>query len=161
MLWDKIEAARPDCTFVYITHDLDFAATRTAAKIRAKEYDGTDWDRDEVPPGPATPDWLLSTYLGTAGRCCSSRATRPATTRPSTPHCTRTNWSCHGVVRQAVEATKSMGRLSSLHNLSVRGLVDRDRRGNDEIKALHDDGMLVADVAEVENLLCLPEGWRP
>ena len=32
LLWDKIEAARPDCTFMYITHDLDFAATRTGAE---------------------------------------------------------------------------------------------------------------------------------
>jgi Protein of unknown function (DUF4435) len=58
---------------------------------------------------------------------------------------------------KVVEATKSMSGLSTLHHLSVRGLVDRDRRGDEEIKALRADGILVADVAEVENLLCLPE----
>mgnify|MGYP003092130754 FL=1 len=25
LLWDKIEELRPDCTFVYLTHDIDFA----------------------------------------------------------------------------------------------------------------------------------------
>ena len=58
---------------------------------------------------------------------------------------------------KVVEATKSMSGLSGLHNLSVRGLVDRDRRGDEEIAALRGAGVLVADVAEVENLLCLPE----
>ena len=33
---------------------------------------------------------------------------------------------------KVVEATKSMHSLSALHNLSVRGLVDRDRRGDEE-----------------------------
>src|SRR5690242_4416509 len=50
-----------------------------------------------------------------------------------------------------------MSSLSRLHNLRVRGLVDRDRRGDEEVNALRASGMLVADVAEVENLLCLPE----
>jgi hypothetical protein len=58
---------------------------------------------------------------------------------------------------KVVEATKSMTTLATLHNLSVRGLVDRDRRGDAEVCALRADGVLVADVAEVENLLCLPE----
>jgi hypothetical protein len=58
---------------------------------------------------------------------------------------------------KVVEATKSMSDLSMLHNLSVRGLVDRDRRCDEEVDALRGHGVLVADVAEVENLLCLPE----
>ena len=57
LLWDKIQAARPDCTFVYITHDVDFAATRTEArKIWLKDYDGQNWIWDEIGRGPALPD---------------------------------------------------------------------------------------------------------
>ena len=29
-LWDELEGARPDSVFVFITHDLEFAASRTA-----------------------------------------------------------------------------------------------------------------------------------
>lgn len=44
-LWDEIEAERTDCLFVYITHDLDFAASRVgAAKIWLREFNGTDWE---------------------------------------------------------------------------------------------------------------------
>jgi hypothetical protein len=49
-----------------------------------------------------------------------------------------------------------MQKLSPLHNLSVEGLVDRDHRSNDEVASLRSQGIVVADVAEVENLFCLP-----
>jgi energy-coupling factor transporter ATP-binding protein EcfA2 len=38
-LWDALEKARPDCTFVYLTHDLPFAADRIGAtKICINEF---------------------------------------------------------------------------------------------------------------------------
>lgn len=43
-----------------------------------------------------------------------------------------------------------------MHNLAIDGIVDRDHRSNDEITALRADGIIVADVAEVENLFCIP-----
>ena len=45
-LWDKIEELCPNKTFVYITHDLDFAASRKeATKIWVKSYSGKEqWD---------------------------------------------------------------------------------------------------------------------
>jgi hypothetical protein len=159
MLWDKIEAARPDCTFIYITHDLDFAATRTGArKIWLKEFDGIDWVWEEVPSGLAMPDALLFQVLGSRrpllfveGDESSYDSAIYTALYPKELVVPRR--SCDKVV----EATKSMSGLAALHNLSVRGLVDRDRRSDEEINALRTDGIFVADVAEVENLLCLPE----
>jgi len=159
LLWDKIEEARPDCTFIYITHDLDFAATRTGArKIWLKEYDGKDWIWEEVPTGPTLPDALLFQILGSRrpllfveGDETSYDSAIYTALFPKEMVVPRQ--SCEKVV----EATKSMSGLSVLHNLSVRGLVDRDRRGDEEVEALRADGVLVADVAEVENLLCIPD----
>ena len=37
-LWDEMEAIRPDCAFVFVTHDLDFAASRTAKKFVIRDY---------------------------------------------------------------------------------------------------------------------------
>lgn len=158
-LWDKIEASRPDCTFVYITHDLDFAATRTTArKIWLKEYDGSGWVWEELKPNPALPDALLFQVLGSRrpllfveGDETSYDVAVYTALYPKELVVPRQ--SCEKVV----EATKSMSGLTGLHNLRVRGLVDRDRRGNEEVTALRSAGVLVADVAEVENLLCLPE----
>jgi ABC-type cobalamin/Fe3+-siderophores transport system ATPase subunit len=159
LLWDKIEEARPDCTFIYITHDLDFAATRIGArKIWLKEFDGNDWVWEEIVPGPALPDPLLFQVLGSRrsllfveGDETSYDSAIYTALYPREMVVPRQ--SCEKVI----EATKAMIALSALHNLSVRGLVDRDRRGEEEIDALRTAGVLVADVAEAENLLCLPE----
>lgn len=159
MLWDKIEAARPDCTFIYITHDLGFAASRTdAKKIWLKEFDGTDWVWEEIQSGPEMPDALLFQVLGSRrpllfveGDETSYDSAIYTALYPKELVVPRQ--SCDKVV----EATKSMKGLASLHNLSVRGVVDRDRRSDEEVDALRINGILVADVAEVENLLCLPE----
>lgn len=159
LLWDKIEEARDDCTFIYITHDLDFAATRAGArKIWLKEFDGTDWVWEEVSSEPALPDILLFQVLGSRrpllfveGDETSYDAAIYTAIYPKEMVVPRQ--SCEKVI----EATKSMSGLAGLHHLSVRGLVDRDRRSDEEIDALRSHGVLVADVAEVENLLCLPE----
>jgi hypothetical protein len=157
-----IEEARPDCSFVYITHDLDFAATRTGSrKIWLKEFDGNEWAWEEVIPGPALPDALLFQVLG-------SRRPVLFVEGDETSYDTAIYTALYPkemvVPRQScekvVEATKTMRGLSALHNLSIRGLVDRDRRSEEEVAALRASGVLVADVAEVENLLCLPEALQ-
>ena len=44
-LWDEIEKERADCTFIYLTHDIDFATSRQdAVRIWAKDFDGSSWD---------------------------------------------------------------------------------------------------------------------
>ena len=45
-LFDLIEIERPDCSFIYLTHDIDFAFTRqNAIKIWAKSYVSNNlWD---------------------------------------------------------------------------------------------------------------------
>ena len=65
-LWNKIEEARPDCQFVYITHDLDFAASRTnAKKIWAKEFLGEGrWIWEEVPDVDEIPENLVLEIIG-------------------------------------------------------------------------------------------------
>ena len=32
-LWDKLEQLRTDCTFIYITHKIEFAVSRNNSKI--------------------------------------------------------------------------------------------------------------------------------
>lgn len=64
-LWDKIEAERPDCLFVYLTHDLDFAASRVAAtRVCLKGYDGQQWQWFEVPENEDLPEETLLEILG-------------------------------------------------------------------------------------------------
>jgi len=64
-LWDNIEAERPDCLFVYLTHDPDFAASRRGGKkICLRDYDGQTWDWVEVRSGGELPEDVLLQILG-------------------------------------------------------------------------------------------------
>lgn len=48
-LWREIESLRTDCLFIYMTHDVDFAAALPEAKkIWLKSYDGNSWDWEEI-----------------------------------------------------------------------------------------------------------------
>ncbi|QGS28301.1 AAA family ATPase [Cupriavidus metallidurans] len=64
-LWDAIEVARPDCTFVYLTHDLTFASERTGStKVCLKGYDGVAFDWYEIPQTEGIPEDILLEVLG-------------------------------------------------------------------------------------------------
>ena len=48
-LWDEIEKLRPDCSFLMITHDIEFAATRVAKKYVIRNYySAPAWDISEI-----------------------------------------------------------------------------------------------------------------
>jgi Protein of unknown function (DUF4435)/AAA domain, putative AbiEii toxin, Type IV TA system len=157
-LWDAAEASRPDCVFVYITHDVEFAATRSGArKLWTKDYDGVVWHWEEIQSSPDLPDELLFAVLGsrrpvlfTEGDRNSYDATLYRVLYPG--WLVRPLASC----RKVIDAHRTMQQLSSLHHLTVHGLVDRDHRSSEEINALRNLGLQVADVAEVENLFCTP-----
>jgi hypothetical protein len=64
-LWDKIESEREDCLFVYLTHDVDFAASRVSAtKICLKSFTGEIWDWYVVPDDTEIPEDILLEIAG-------------------------------------------------------------------------------------------------
>jgi len=80
-LWDSIESARPDCAFLYITHDVEFASSRHAATkyaLHAFElYPNQTWDIELLPDKLTNKKYLTTSWLpslAASGRCCSSRA---------------------------------------------------------------------------------------
>ncbi len=159
LLWDKVEAARADCSFVYITHDLDFAATRvTAPKIIVSEFDGTYWKWQRVPSSSAVPEEALLTILGSRRRVLFVEGDEGSLDvgllRAVYPErCIIPRGGCEKVI----ESTKAMRNLVQLHNLTPAGLVDRDYRTNAEVDALQASGIVVAEVSEIENLFLVPE----
>ena len=66
-LWDEIEAMRPDCTYVYLTHDIDFAASRDNSKrlwIRSYNGDARIWDYELIENNDSFPDEVYMEILG-------------------------------------------------------------------------------------------------
>ena len=64
-LWNAIEKLRDDCIFVYLTHDVDFAAAKeTAQKVWLKSFDGQSWQWEIINEDNDLPDELLIEVLG-------------------------------------------------------------------------------------------------
>jgi len=65
-LWDKIEELCPNIVLIYITHDLDFAASRKGAmKIWIKNFPSFNhWEWEEVAEMEGFPESLLFEILG-------------------------------------------------------------------------------------------------
>ena len=66
-LWDAIEQMRPDCIFVYLTHNLEFAASRNEGTcIWVKSYDAEKrtWDYETIKNPGELPEEVYLDLLG-------------------------------------------------------------------------------------------------
>lgn len=158
-LWASIEVLRPDCLFVYLTHDVDFAAAQeTAQRIWLKSFDGQNWDWEIVQEAQNLPDTLLLEVLGSRkpvvfvegenGSYDVSLYRELLSDFLVLPV---------GSCSQVIQSVKALKANTQLHHLDVYGLIDRDRRMQSEIEALERSSIFVLDVAEVENLFCTRE----
>ena len=158
-LWAEIEKLRPDCLFVYLTHDVDFAVAQEGAqRVWLKSFDGTSWDWELIEDKDDLPDDLLIEVLGSRKPVVFVEGVNGGHDvslyrEILTGFLVIPRGSCDQVI-QAVRALRSN---TQLHHLQVYGLIDRDRRTASEITALQTDHIYTLDVAEVENLFCTQE----
>lgn len=158
-LWSAIEKLRSDCVFVYLTHDIDFASAQSGATcVWLKSFDGASWEWDVVASDENLPDDLLLEVLGSRkpvvfveGRNSSYDASLYREILPDFLVVPR--GSCSDVI-MSVKAFKAN---SQFHHLHIYGVIDRDRRCDEEVAALERESVFVLSVAEVENLFCVPE----
>ncbi len=164
-LWDTIEEMRQDCTFIYTTHDLDFASTRTANRIVwVRRYDaGTStWDYDFLPANSGLSDDIYMEIIGARKPVLfiegDSTHSIDAKLYPLifTDYTVKSLGSCNKVI----EATRTFNDLNTFHHLDSHGIVDRDRRDDGEVKYLREKKIFVPNVAEIENILMLEEVVR-
>jgi hypothetical protein len=157
-LWDAIEKERPDCTFIYLTHDIDFGRSRqNATKIWLKSYEGNEtWDYEVLNDDSKIPEQIYLEILGSRNPILFTEGDNSSIDyllyQQIFPEYTVTPL---GNCNKVFEATKSFNDLHSFHHLSAFGVIDRDRRTDGEVKEIRKDGILVTEVAEAENLLLL------
>jgi hypothetical protein len=158
-LWAEIEKSRPDCLFIYLTHDVDFAAAQeNAQRIWLKSFDGEIWDWALIQSDQNLPDDLLLEVLGSRkpivfveGINGSYDTSLYREILPNFLVIPR------GSCSQVIQSVKALKANTQLHHLEVYGVIDRDRRVDAEIIALERDSIFVLQVAEVENLFCTKE----
>lgn len=164
-VWDTLEEERPDCTFVYLTNDISFAASRRSSKgIWIRSFNGSclSWDYEIMNPTDSLDQEIYMEILGSRkpilfieGNESSSIDIRlyphifPEYMVKPLGGCTK-----------VIESTKSMSDLKGVHFLQTKGIVDRDRRTDDEVIYLRHHNVYVPNVAEIENFFLLPQAIK-
>ena len=157
-LWKTLESYRSDCLFIYITHDLKFAAGHgNIDKIWIKEYDGRNWKYDIIQDEDVPEDLLLE-ILGSRRNVLFVEGDKSSydTQLYSLLYPKYLIIPC-GSCTQVIQRTKAFKASQNLHDCKVYGLIDRDYRSEHEIYSYKADNIYVLEVAEVENLFLVEE----
>lgn len=162
-LFDLIENEREDCVFVYLTHDIDFAFTRqTATKIWTKSYEGSNvWDYEILDEETPIPEQLYLEVLGSRKPVLfiegdNSSIDYELYEQVYFDRTLKPLGSCDKVI----QTVKSFNEQNDFHHIESNGIIDRDRRKQDDIIRLNSKNIWVLDVAEAENLLLLEENVK-
>ncbi|HSV75782.1 MAG TPA: DUF4435 domain-containing protein [Bacteroidales bacterium] len=155
-VFDLIEMERPDCAFVYLTHDIDFAFTRqNAIKIWAKSYEGNDvWDYEILDENLPIPEQLYLEVLGSRKPIIflegeDSSIDYELYKQVYFNYTIKPLGSCEKVI----QTVKSFNEQNRFHHLQSYGIIDRDRRPQRDLPGLNSKNIWILDVAEAENLL--------
>ncbi len=158
-LWSAVEKERPDCLFIYITHDTRFAANHSFSdKIWVKSYDGSKWDYAKI-DGNELPDELLLDILGNRKKVLFVEGKKGSLDYRLYSEIYRDYYiipcgSCENVIRY----TKAIRKNNDLlQDFECQGIIDRDFKSEGVIEKYKKDGIYTLEVAEVENLFIVKE----
>lgn len=156
-LWDKLEILKDDCIFIYLTHDLDFAASREARKYWIKNFQfPINWDIESIPENEI-PENLLMKLLGSRKRIlfCEGKLNSldskifeilyPNYTITPVSSCT-----------DVINYVRSFNKIPN-RNVEAYGLIDRDFRTEEQLTKLEGERIFSYSVAEIENLFLIKD----
>ena len=152
-LWDILEKERQDCIFIYLTHDLDFATSRTTAKkIWIRSFTHPDkWDIENIPENDL-PKPLLLELLGSRKNILFCEGKKgsidekiynilfPAFTITPVDNCFA-----------VINYTKAFNKLPN-STTKAFGVIDSDHHGTDRLQALEPENIFSLSMTEPENL---------
>lgn len=160
LLWSRLEGLRPDCAFVFVTHDLEFAASRPDADILWVQGCDTvrqTWTYTILPKRQQLPNEVYMAIMGARKPVLFIEGDERSIDWQLYPliftdYTVKPLGSCNKVI----EACRTFNDLSAMHHLRAAGIVDRDRRDEGEVAYLRRKNIMVPDYAEIENILLAP-----
>lgn len=158
-LWDELEAVRPDCAFVFITHDLEFAAARAARKFVIRDYDPAPrWTVNEVPEDTGFDEDLATLILGSRRPILFVEGDRSSLDL-ALYRCCYPDWTVvpRSSCTEVIHAVVTMRANDDLTRITCSGIVDADHYDEDDKNYLRDLGIETLPVTEIENVVLLPE----
>ena len=157
-VWDELEAARQDCAFVFITHDLEFAASRVAQKFIIRDFDPSPhWTIDKVPENTGFDDAITTLILGSRQPILFVEGDENSLDQ-AIYRCCFPGWTVipRGSCQEVIHSVVTMSKNEELTRVICSGIVDADDRQADDIAYLDDLGIAVLPVSEIENIILLP-----
>lgn len=153
-LFDLVEKARPDCKFIYFSHDLEFVTTRNDNTIFwIKEFIRPDSFAIEKIEDENIPDELTLKIVGTKKqKILFVEATENKDKKlyqkiyPDFKVWPVGSWT------NVVHYTKAFNSKTEKFNKEYFGLIDRDLKTDEEIESLKESKIFVLPVSIYENL---------
>lgn len=152
-LWDKLEAERDDCIFIYLTHDLDFATSRnTSKKIWLKSFTPPkDWEFEDIPSNEL-PENLMLELLGSRKTILFCEGEKGKIDESIYQHIfPKYTIMPVGNCTAVINYTRAYNKLPNTYSKAY-GIIDADFHGTEEIDSLKEDNIYTYKVAEPENL---------
>lgn len=154
-LWNALEQERPDCTFVYLTHNLDFAVSRNNKTILwNKSFNPPkNWDFEELPQNDDIPERLMTEIVGTRKNLLFCEGENKSSLDFKLYNILFDNFTVIPMrTRDDVIKSVLAYNANPMFHYKAIGIVDRDNYR--DLSTLQDNGIYVLGTNEVENILC-------
>ncbi|MCQ1839163.1 AAA family ATPase [Neorhizobium galegae] len=161
-LWDELEAARQDCAFIIITHDLEFAAARVGKKFVIRDYSPENsWIIEQVPEGTGFDEEVTTAILGSRRPILFTEGTATSLDQAVYRAC-YPDWTVipRGSCEEVIHSVVTMRKNAALTRVTCSGIVDADDYEAADVERLNALNIGVLSVSEIENLILLPSVSR-
>lgn len=152
-LWDILEKERQDCIFVYLTHDLDFASSRTTAKkVWIKSFTHPNvWEIEDIPDNEL-PQTLLLELIGSQKNILFCEGEKGSNDEKLfnllfPDYTIAPVASCFDVINY----TKAFNKLP-IRLTNAVGIIDSDHHVKERLDALKSKNIYSFSMSEIENL---------
>lgn len=156
-LWDTLELVREDCQFIYLTHNLEFANTRTnSKKIWMKSFTSpATWDMQEIESNDDIPQVLYMELLGSrkAILFCEGKKTSYDINLYSRLFSNYLVIPVDGHM-QVINFTRAFNASTSIHGNHAIGIIDGDFHTEAQKSKWESEHIYCVEAQEVENILC-------
>ena len=157
-LWDNLETRRKDCTFIYFTHDLDFASSRIAQKGWIKEFRYPNNWMLELLEDNAIPEELQLKLIGSRKKILFCEGGTQKSIDKWLFEILFPDYTIQpvGTCKSVIAYTKAYNRLKNAP-VKAYGLIDRDFRNDEQLRKLESESIYSYSVAEIENLFLVED----
>lgn len=156
-LWDQLEKERFDCKFIYLTHNLNFATTRSNCTVlwNKKFKPPFDWEFEILPENEVIPEVLIMELVGSRKNICFCEGNDRSSLDYKLysilfPQYTVIPVSGH---RNVIDYVDAYNNTSSFVTSAV-GIIDGDHHLPAQIDKWRQKKIYTLPINEIENILC-------